>query len=389
MYGAALLCGFPVRFWTKFWIRAILPVVLLLLQLFTKEFARVELSIGDISFSANLYIVLIAIALFLFIYFILKKCFDLLCNLFRRDETERNAEMIRELAELIMASDHDFPSLFAKTRLVGDMAKLRTALALKRNLMGDREFALTGVACIDVRILRIKLRKLLQNGILTDAIELANSVIKNYASFLRLIKDELLEIAKMARREHMEFYFEPDRFKYDLPQKYITEYNISLKLVDFDLENDNAKKLKIIENINNEYPESIDVLCLLLDYVEQNNITTYDDKRIMQLIAETMKVNPNRKLAKYLLRLKRNDIFEQAKSMMSGISNNNIEKLWILLIIATSKGLNLQVKELISEILKKDKTNDVCEFFVEYHNLLQEAAEIANIIMRRKNGNKI
>ncbi len=389
MYGAALLCGFPVRFWTKFWIRAILPVVLFLLQLFTKEFARVDLTIGDISFSANLYIVLIAIALFLFIYFILKKCLDLLCNLFRRDENERNAAMLIELAELIMANDRDFPSLFAKTRLVGDIAKLRTALALKRGLMEDREFALTGIACIDVRILRIKLKKLLQNGALTDAIELANSVIKNYASFLRLVKDELLEIAKMASREHMEFYFEPDRFKYDLPQKYIAEYNISLKLVNFDLENDSAKKLEIIENINNEYPESIDVLCLLLDYVEQNNITTYDDKRIMQLIAETMKVNPNRKLAKYLLRLKRNDIFEQAKSMMSEISNNNIEKLWILLVMAASKGLNLQVKELILEILKKDKTDDVCEFFVEYHNLLQEAAEIANIIMRRKNGNKI
>ena len=124
--------------------------------------------------------------------------------------------------------------------------------------------------------------------------------------------------------------------------------------------------MKILERLHREYPANIDVLCRFLDFASEK----FDDKKVLEIIENTISINPNRKLTEYLLKVNKNDIFEIAQSMMSGISENNIEKLWILLIIAVEKKFLARTKELVKKIPEIDKSRDLFEFFTKHFEFL-------------------
>ena len=70
------------------------------------------------------------------------------------------------------------------------------------------------------------------------------------------------------------------------------------------------------------------------------------------------------------------DIFEITKSMMSKLSNNNIEKLWILLEIAVAKKFNVQIKELVETLLRIDRSDILYKYVVQHSELVPIFNEI-------------
>jgi hypothetical protein len=94
----------------------------------------------------------------------------------------------------------------------------------------------------------------------------------------------------------------------------------------------------------------------------------------------TLSQNPNREFASYLLSLHRKDIFEVVQEMTSSIDNNNIEKLWLLLIISTKMEFISKAKEIIKKILEIDNTNDIFKFYIENEDLLSKDKGIVKLL---------
>ena len=315
---------------------------------------------------------------------IIKSFFIWFLSLFFKNKTAEEIKSINAISKLIVADNYDFEHLFEKTTVIESLKILKIALALKRNLCHDKNFEKTGIHCVDIYIIKKDLQKSLKNGDLNSAINFASKIIRNYPDEINVVKEEILEVAKRAKRNLVAFNFDPSKFKYNLPQSFINEYSVELGLVSFEIANDNSQKLKILERLHRDYPANIDILCKLLDFVFENDSEKYDEKKIADLLKETLSLNPNRKITKYILRIKRNDIFELAQSMMTAVSDNNLEKLWILLEIATEKQFANRAKELLQKIIEIDKSSDIFKFFVEYFEFLSSIPEINNLIRKVK-----
>jgi hypothetical protein len=285
---------------------------------------------------------------------------------------------------LIVSNNQEFLALFEKAHVVKSMKILKTALALNRGIHLSEPFEKVGLHCIDIYIVREELKKFIKDNSVDSAINLANKVIKVYVEEVCIVKNELLEIAKMAKKASVLFYFDPRKFKYNLPKNFIDEYFSELALLDFEMENDSNKKLKIIEKIHKDFPEKIEILINLLDFIMGNEALKYDDKKILNLIGATLSVNPDRRLSEYLLKLGRKDILEITQSLTFSISDKNKEKLWLLLIIATKMGFFLQCKELVKKIIEVDPSDDIIKFFVKNHLVLSRAPDIISILVGKE-----
>ena len=129
----------------------------------------------------------------------------------------------------------------------------------------------------------------------------------------------------------------------------------------------------------------VDLLCLLLDLHEKYSVAKdipHDTNWLLKTIEETISVNPHRNVVKYLLQIGRNDIFELAQSMMANISDNNVEKNWILLKLAIEKKFNLQAKELAKRLIKTEELKDICE-------LIASEPKVVEIFQELKNDNRL
>ena len=89
---------------------------------------------------------------------------------------------------------------------------------------------------------------------------------EKYYENINVVSNELLEIAKTAKKNSISFYFDPSKFKYNLSQSFVDLYNYSLELQDFDSEANFEKKLKIIERLRKNYPSNISILIKYLDF---------------------------------------------------------------------------------------------------------------------------
>lgn len=376
-----------MKFWRKFWFFALTIALFVFLQLFAKEVGRLEFSICGRDFSVGMYLISIAVLSFWLTCFCLKSFFVWFISLFFKNKTAEEIKSINSLARLIVANDCDFRGLFEKLFITENLKILKVALALKRGLCTDKSFEKTGTHCVDILIIKRELGKFLDEGDLPSALNLATKTIANYPEELHVIQNEILETAKLARRNMLAFSFEPSKFKYNLPNCFVEKYHISIGLVDFELEGEHDRRIKILEKLHRDYPANVDILCRLLDFAGSE----YTDKKILKTIEETISMNPNKKVAPYLTKLNRSDIMEISQTIMSEIPETNLEKLWILLIIAVTKKFTPRCRELLSKIAEQDKSSAVVEFFVDHFEFLSSDPEIVEIIksIREKNENKI
>lgn len=372
-----------MKFLRKFCIFIFAMAIVAILQMYAKELGRFEFVLCNRVFSISCYVICLGIISFYFVLFLAKSFYRGICSIFNQNEAIKEEKLIKGLARLIVSDDKDFMQLYEKTAVADNLRILKVALALKRNFNARKHFAKTGVRCVDIYIIRQEFRELLDAGEIMASITLAEDIMQNYSKEICIVKDELLEIAIKARKNNLEFNFEPSKFRYELTQKYINEYNVKLTLIDFEKTVNINKKFEILKRLHKEYVTRSDLLCLLLDFYDkysQVGHIPYDTAWVLKTIEETISVNPNRIIATYLLKIGRNDIFELAQSMMANISENNIEKNWILLQIAMEKRFNLQAKELAKRLIKTEELKDIRELITKNPKVTELFLEIKNDI---------
>ena len=370
-----------MRFWRKFWLYVAVIAVIFLLWLFSPEFGRFECRVCSHEYTIGLYIICLALLSLRFIYFILKSVFTLVCSPFLKGELGQVTKSITALAKLAIADDYDFRRTFAKTMVVDELVPLKTALALQRNLCCSQKFEMTGVPEIDVHIMRRELRKHLDSCNPPAAVELAAKIIRGYAGYIKVARDELLETAILALKHGLPFHFEPQKFKYDLPQSYIKKFLTSLGIAKFEMEAIPERKLKILEKLHKDYSENVDVSLHLLNFLFANENLRYSENKMLPLVEQILEVSPDRRITKYLLKLGRSDAFEIAQNAMAKLPDSK-EKLWVLLEIALERKLNLKIKELLPKLLDVDKSLEPLRFCLAHVELFTTDNELASMVQK-------
>ncbi|MDR0942255.1 MAG: hypothetical protein LBM19_01390 [Holosporales bacterium] len=366
----------------------IVVATLVVLQIYSKDIGRFELHILGKDFSIGIYFAMAVVFSILSLCFFIKSLLKRISLLFTRNKKTEEENSIRQIAELIMANDYDFAGLFKRNTVISKFTPIKTALSLRRNLAVGKNISKTKIPSVDICIVKLRLKELLDQNELNAAVELADKAIKKYPKYLSTIQDEILEIAQSAKKNGILFFFDPRKFKYGFPQRFIDGYFISLSMVDFNMEPTLEKKLRIIEKLHKDYPSSVLVLRTFLDFVGSHDSIKYNEKKIISAIKETTSVNPNRTAARYLLKLNRKDGFEIAQELTASISDDNIEKLWLLLIIATKMNFVAKAKELIKKIVETDSSNDIFKFYMQNHEILSADGEILKTILGKTESNR-
>ena len=353
------------------------------LHVYTQEPITLEFLTSESSFSIGIYVVCFALVVLFFIRFLFKGIVKRIVSLFRKSTDTDTHKSIHNLAQLIVSDDYHFMDLYKKTSITENLRSLKIALALKRvklqsDIFAYRNIAKTGIKCVDIYIEKMQLQKRINAGEVLSAVRSAEKVIKAYDCYVTVIEDELVEIAKMAKENSIQFEFEPEKFKYNLSLKYIERYTIELRLIDFKICDNFEEKIEILINIHKRYPQNTAILYKLLEYAKLHASDKYNVDWQLQMMKLTLSTNPHRGIAKYLLETQKSAILEVARDAMACIPDLNIEKLWILLLIAIEKKFMVQVKDLLRKLLAEDKTDDVFKFLVCNPEIIPIYNEVKN-----------
>ena len=370
-----------LSFWKKTFVFIIFFVAFVVLQCYTESVGHFELDCFKNKFSVDLYVVLAGITAVWFAVFVVRSLGLWIVSLCVRERIDAELESINSIASLILSNDSDFLKSVDNVNIINKHKILKTAVILKREVAYSKTLDLTGVDIVDVYILRKQLADLIEKGDNHNAINIADKIIRKYKKLLNIAKEEILKVAVIARKNNIEFVFDPRKYKYDLPQSFVEKYLVELDMADYEAAENDELKLKILERSYKNYQNNSKVSMELLNFIFEKYPEKYSEKKIIEILTHSFESKPNRKLAYNLLKIKRNDIFEVAQEITAKIPDNNVEKLWMLLIIATRLEFITKAKELIKKIVEVDTSDEILEFYVKYQNKLSaNDCEVINIL---------
>ena len=302
-------------------------------------------------------------------------------------------KLINNISKLILLNNNEFLEQFRNISITDKYKNIITALIIKNNIKTNYLLNKTEIKEIDIYLLNNELKELLELNKYSDALQLVNNIIKKYSYEINIIKDKILEVAKYSKENNIKFKFNPKRSKYKLDKDFINNYEIEMEMINYKMINDNNNKLKIVEYLYKKFPDNKKAGLYLLQFLEEYKPTKYNDTKIINLIQCIFVANPNRELAYMFLKLyNQNNIFEVSQSILNQVPNNNIEKIWFLLIIATNMKLFNIIKELITNIIiinpnnaeynvKQNNINELNKFFIKNYNILFTNPEIVQLLI--------
>jgi hypothetical protein len=373
-----------MRFWKKFVTFVAVIAVLFIMQVYSPDAFDLEISIRDKHATVSVFCVAAALAVLLFIKALLRALFVLARIPFAKLRARTYSKSVGHIVDLILSDDSEFPRLFAATNVERLFDPIKTAIALKRNFYIGQTVGYTGIPRIDVFVTKLRLHDLISNGELMQAISIANVTMKKHQHLVPVVQEEILDIASLARKGGVPFSFNPRKFRYGLSREFIARYIVTIGLLEAEAEQSVTKKIKIIEGILDAYPGDTNVLITLLELLQMVDQVVYSDKKLLQIIGRSATSNPSRRLAEYLLKFNRSDVFEIAQNFMRIVDNNNVEKLWLLLIIATSNGLITKVRDLVSRIIELDKSTEIYKFYMNNITVLSADQEIVRMLKEKQ-----
>ncbi len=261
----------------------------------------------------------------------------------------------------------------------------KQALSVRNGVSISRK---TGISEIDIYNTKL----FLNNGISTKALKIdsiitvATSVINEYPAHVSLLKEELLRVAIEAKRAGKRFKFDPSSSKYKLQQEFIDTFDIKMGLTDIELTADVQHKIKILDRLNNKYTNNLEIMEKLLSILA---INTGNEEKILRLITEIFKIRPNRKLVTNFLQACASKTYSEvslldiALELLKPIANDNVEKLWFLLTVAT-KSRNYQKIVEYFKNLHSNRENHValCTFYVDNYAILSAEPEIISLLCK-------
>lgn len=314
-------------------------------------------------------------------------------KLFLNGKSIGDQKSINNISKLILLSNEEFLEKFRNLSIIEKYKNITTALIIKNNVKTNYLLNKTGVQEIDIHLLNNELKELLEANKYSEALHLINNNIKKYNSEINIIKDKILEVAKYCKKNNIKFKFNPKKSKYELDKKFINNYEIEMEIIDFKNTNDNNNKLKIVEYLYKKFPENQNTGLYLLQFLEEYKPIKYNDSKIISLIQSIFISNPNRNLSYIFLKLyDKSNIFETSQEILKTIPNNNIEKIWFLLIIATHMKLFNIIQELISNIIEintdENNINELNEFFIKNYSILSTNSEIVQLFININNNSK-
>lgn len=331
---------------------------MVILQVYVNSIDPIEVSFCGY----KLHIGVFTIGIFLCLKWLIKLIINLVgsffIKLFLSNKAIGDQKSINNIANLILLSNDSFLKKLREVSISNKYKNIVTSLIIKNNVKTNYLLNKTEVKEIDIYLLNNELNELLELNKYSEALQLVNKVIKKYTYEISVIKYKILEVARYAKKEKIEFKFNPKKSKYKLDKEFINNYEIELEMVDFKLTNDNNKKLKIVEYLYKKFSLNKNTGLYLLQFLEEYKPSKYSDNKILNLIQSIFTANPNRDLAYVLLKLyNQTNVFEVSQKILENIPNDNIEKLWFLLIIATHTKLFNIMKKLITDITYYNNVN--------------------------------
>lgn len=297
-------------------------------------------------------------------------------------EEDLDAASINALAHLFILADCDEAKIDSAKIDLAEVDKkivvkhriLETILLLQRQLPLNRQSDLTNDPLIDAYITKHQIRELIKNCDIAGAVEKSLFAAKKYCKFLNVLQDELLSVAIAAKSGDLQFLFDPTKYKYNLSSEFIEKYSVQLILLDFEKTDGYDAKLKILEKGQQEHKYSSEISYRLLEFVG----IEYSKKKAIELIKNIFASKPDRNLANFFVKF---DLgFEKVWEIVCGIHENNIERLWFLLIVSLNQGLMEFAKDMLIRITKLDFSNDIFAYYIKYHEKFAHDVEILSIL---------
>ena len=366
-------------FWKKAFVFVFCFAVFIVLQCYAKSIGFIELTCFKTNISLDIYIILSGITFALFLIFILKSFIKKTLYLFSRKKSNIENNSIESIAKLILSDNFDFAKDIDNIDILDKHKILKTALILSRHKNHDQNLELTKVPLVDMHIIKSQLKHFVDTGNNIKAIDLALGAIKKYPKHIKIAQDELLQTAIIAKKNNIIFSFDPSRYKYSLSNMFIENYLLTLSMLEFELAESDDLKLKTLEKIYKNNTNNSEIAIKLLDFAFEK----YSEKKILEILENSFKLNPNRKFANILLKLKRQDIFELAQEITSKTPENNLEKLWLLLNIANKFDFTAKTRDLILKIIELDSSTDIINFYLKNLSKFSNDQEIQKAFKRR------
>ena len=361
---------------------------MVIMQVYVNNIEPIEFSFLGYKVQIGVFTVGILLCLKWLIKLIISCVGSFFIRLFLNSKSIGEQKSINNISKLILLNNEEFVKDFRNVSITDKYKNITTALIIKNNIKTNYLLNNTGVQEIDIYLLNNELEELFESNKYLEALHLINNNIKKYSSEINVIKDKILEIAKYCKNNNIQFKFNPKKSKYKLDKKFINNYEIEIEMIDFKKTNDNNNKLKIVEYLYKKFPENKNTGLYLLRFLEEYKPIKYNDSKIINLIQSIFISNPNRDLAYIFLKLyNQSNIFEISQEILKTIPNNNIEKVWFLLIIATHMKLFNIIQELINNIVETNtnNVNELNEFFIKNYNILSTNSEIINLFINVNN----
>ena len=374
----------------KFLVIIIAIVIMVIMQVYVNSIEPIEFSFLGYKVHIGIFTIGILFCLKWLIKLIINSVCSFFIKLFLSNKSLGDQKTINNIAQLILVPRDEFVSKLHNLSLLEKYKNITTALIIKNNVKINYSLNKTDVKGIDIYLLNNELQELFELKKYDNALDLINNIIKKYKHEVNVIKDKILELAKYCKENDIKFKFNPKKSKYKLDKEFINNYEIEMEMIKFKMTNDNDDKLKIVEYLYKKFPLNKKTGLYLLRFLAQYKPAKYSDSKIIELVQNIFTANPDRELAYIFLNLyNQNNVFEVSQQMLLSVSNNNIEKLWFLLIMATNTKLFNIIKELIKNIIDLNSIDDnnimhLNTFFIKNYDLLSKDDSIVKLIVSKK-----
>lgn len=390
---------------------------MVILQVYLNNIKPIEFSFAGY----KIYVGIFTIGIFFCLKWLIKLVINSIASFFIKfllsKKTLNDTKSVNNIAHLILLSNEEFEKEIRNISIIDKYKNIMTSLIIRNGIKTNYLLSKTELKEIDIYLLDKELAELLEYNKYSEALQLINTIIKKYSHEIHVVQDKIIKIAKYAKENNLEFKFNPKKSKYNLGKEFISNYEIEIEMTNFNMTNDNNDKLKIVEYLYKKFPLHKNTGLYLLQFLEEYRPSKYSDEKIISLVHDIFVANPNRELAYIFLKLYRqSNIFEVSQKMLQTFPNNNIEKIWFLLIIATNMKLFNIIPELINNItecnrsivnsnnnvidvsknivesnkktinisknnnIMQSEINNLNKFFIEHYNILSSNQEVLKSI---------
>ncbi len=363
-----------MKFLKKLCFLLLTSFLFLFLEFFCVQVGQININICNEKCSIGLYAIVSAIFFMLFVYKTLQHIFSFINTIFLCDKKAEEQKSIRNIANLILSNDYEFKTQINKLKIQNNFNIIKTALILKRIPDDKRLIEKTGLKYIDIHIIKHNLKDKLNKFEIQDALKLADEVISQYSEYCPIVQDELLAVAKIARENNLKFSFNPQKFKYNLSQKFSEKFFEITKLIDCKKETDISKKCNNLEKFLRRYPWNNDALNLYFDTIQKDI-----DKKI-KFLQSIFKAYPNRVFSNLIVKSARKDAFEISQQIAKYAPEDNKEKILFLFDVAISSGHKQKANEIFKKLVQVEDITKIFMLYISKSDILDNDQEFVKML---------